>query len=102
VELGRPPHASAEHGAHWQPSPRLAPRASRVNPLPSGARRRSEFGESKLTMKQNLLYVLHLAHLYLHAYPAAVGAAIVCAFAALALALDFALKSTKGGSGSGR
>ena len=44
-----------------------------------------EAGESKLTAKQQLLYLRHLAHLYCHAYPFAVvvaliaGATLACA-----------------------
>ena len=46
-----------------------------------------EAGESKLTAKQQLLYLRHLAHLYCHAYPFAVVGALIAgailAYAAL-------------------
>jgi hypothetical protein len=47
-----------------------------VASLAHSARRR-EHGESKLTLRQNLLYVLHLAHLYVFAYPVGVSLAVV-------------------------
>lgn len=47
----------------------------------------SEHGESKLTMKQNLLYVMHLAHLYAFMYPTALTLALLATLSIVCLAI---------------
>jgi len=46
-----------------------------------------EHGESKLTMKQNVQYLAHLARLYWFAYPALVVLVVLCALALCAAAV---------------
>ena len=67
---------------------------ARVAEVPITFRDR-EAGASKLTMKQNVLYLRHLAHLYAFAYPKtlALALAALVALAAAVVRLALALLS---------
>jgi dolichol-phosphate mannosyltransferase len=63
-------------------------RCTKVVDVPITFRDR-EAGESKLTMKQNLYYLMHLAHLYWFKYPLQVILALLGALAAAYAVLTY-------------
>lgn len=93
----RSPRARAQH-AH--PAAPTLTSHSHGRCVPRRGCRYSEHGESKLTMKQNLLYLKHLAHLYIFAYPLA-STMVACLALGFLSAVAYVLAWIVGGAHPG-